>query len=66
MNQPSKVFFLLINSLAVFSSLTLHGIDTYRKQAVIDDEVMLFDILDTPGQEPYASVLDQLRLRYLT
>jgi GTPase SAR1 family protein len=33
---------------------------------ILDTGVALIDILDTPGQEAYASVLDQLRLRYLT
>ena len=59
-----------------FASLALYGIDAYRKQAVIDDEVAMIDILDTgaamidildtPGQEAYTSVLDQLRSRYST
>jgi len=31
----------------------LYDIDAYRKQAVIDDEVALIDVLDTAGQEEY-------------
>ena len=34
-------------------SLARYGIDSYRKQAVIDDEVALIDVLDTAGQEEY-------------
>ena len=34
-------------------SLAWYGIDSYRKQAVIDDEVALIDVLDTAGQEEY-------------
>jgi GTPase KRas protein len=33
--------------------------DSYRKQAVIDDQNALLDILDTAGQEEYSSMQDQ-------
>ena len=29
------------------------SIESYRKQCVIDDEVALVDVLETPGQEEY-------------
>ena len=32
--------------------------DSYRKQVTIDDETCLLDILDTAGQEEYASMRD--------
>jgi small GTP-binding protein len=33
--------------------------DSYRKQAVIDDEVAVFDILDTAGQEEFSAMREQ-------
>ena len=33
--------------------------DSYRKQAVIDGETCVLDILDTAGQEDYSSLRDQ-------
>ncbi|GAM17543.1 hypothetical protein SAMD00019534_007180 [Acytostelium subglobosum LB1] len=33
--------------------------DSYRKQATIDDETCLLDILDTAGQEEYSAMRDQ-------
>jgi len=33
--------------------------DSYRKQVVIDDETALLDIMDTAGQEEFASMQDQ-------
>ena len=33
--------------------------DSYRKQAVIDGETCLLDILDTAGQEEYSAMRDQ-------
>jgi len=33
--------------------------DSYRKQAVIDDEVALIDVLDTAGQEEYGAMREQ-------
>ncbi|KAI7821875.1 small G-protein Ras1 [Gamsiella multidivaricata] len=33
--------------------------DSYRKQCVIDDEVALFDVLDTAGQEEYSAMREQ-------
>ena len=48
---------IISHSLPVRSSdpfcPALYGIDAYRKQAVIDDEVALIDVLDTAGQEEY-------------
>ena len=35
-------------------SLTL--LDSYRKQCMIDNEVVLLDVLDTAGQEEYSYV----------
>mmetsp|Transcript_8826 Transcript_8826/g.14322 ORF Transcript_8826/g.14322 Transcript_8826/m.14322 type:complete len:82 (+) Transcript_8826:192-437(+) len=34
-------------------------IDSYRKQAVIDNKVALLDILDTAGQDEFSSMQDQ-------
>jgi hypothetical protein len=31
-------------------------IDSYRKQCLIDDEVVCLDVLDTAGQEEYSCV----------
>jgi len=36
--------------------------DSYRKQAVIDDEVALIDVLDTAGQEEYGPMREQYML----
>jgi hypothetical protein len=36
--------------------------DSYRKQVTIDGEACLLDILDTAGQEEYASMRDQVSL----
>jgi len=33
--------------------------DSYRKQAVVDDEVALIDVLDTAGQEEYSAMREQ-------
>merc|ERR1719382_1624053 len=33
--------------------------DSYRKQVLIDNEPALLDVLDTAGQEEYASLQDQ-------
>jgi GTPase KRas protein len=33
--------------------------DSYRKQALIDDELALLSILDTAGQEEFSSMQDQ-------
>lgn len=33
--------------------------DTYRKEALIDDEACLLEILDTAGQEEFAEMMDQ-------
>ncbi|KAL6719268.1 RAS1 protein [Lecanora helva] len=38
---------------------TYTGIDSYRKQCVIDDEVALLDVLDTAGQEEYSAMREQ-------
>ncbi|KKY36867.1 putative ras-like protein [Diaporthe ampelina] len=35
------------------------GVDSYRKQCVIDDEVALLDVLDTAGQEEYSAMREQ-------
>ena len=34
--------------------------DSYRKQAEIDGETAVLDILDTAGQEEYSSMQDQV------
>jgi GTPase SAR1 family protein len=36
-----------------FSSLALHGIETHRKQVVVDDEAALIDIFDAAREEVY-------------
>jgi GTPase KRas protein len=33
--------------------------DAYRKQVLVDDQVVLLDILDTAGQEEYSAMRDQ-------
>jgi GTPase KRas protein len=33
--------------------------DSYRKQCVLDDEVVLLDVLDTAGQEEYSAMREQ-------
>jgi GTPase KRas protein len=33
--------------------------DSYRKQCVVDDEVVLLDVLDTAGQEEYSAMREQ-------
>lgn len=33
--------------------------DSYRKQCVIDDDVVLLDVLDTAGQEEYSAMREQ-------
>lgn len=38
--------------------------DSYRKNAVIDDEPCLIEILDTAGQEEYTALRDQW-IRYI-
>lgn len=37
--------------------------DSYRKHAVIDDQPVLIEILDTAGQEEYTALRDQVRGR---
>jgi GTPase KRas protein len=39
--------------------LMVFGLDSYRKQCVIDDEVALLDVLDTAGQEEYSAMREQ-------
>jgi GTPase KRas protein len=34
--------------------------DSYRKNTVVDDTPAVLDILDTAGQEEYASMQDQV------
>jgi GTPase SAR1 family protein len=43
------------------ASHCLVATDSYRKQAVIDDEVALIDVLDTAGQEEYGYVTSARR-----
>lgn len=35
--------------------------DSYRKTVLVDDISAILDILDTAGQEDYASMRDQVR-----
>jgi hypothetical protein len=32
-------------------------LDTWRKQSLIDEQAVLFDVLDTPGEEEYECVI---------
>ena len=53
---------LFANDCVLFdaaSNTGIFGIDSYRKQCMIDDEVALLDVLDTAGQEEYSAMREQ-------
>ncbi|CAF4364122.1 unnamed protein product [Rotaria sp. Silwood2] len=52
-----KELFILFDSFIDEYDPTIE--DSYRKQAVVDGETCLLDILDTAGQEEYSAMRDQ-------